>query len=309
MADTFGEPQREGERRQDDPPRDGPRPFDAAVPPSAIGTAPAAPRVEMPGAVAHEQPRPAASALARYAPLAAFALLLVLLGAVALASPPAPQAGQLAGTGAEPGVAGDTAPGSVPTRTPRLIPTSNGTSDAVGFEPPRAATTVSAGVAQSEPTVQTTITAAVATVATIAEVAPAGDAAAATPPTTGLFYPAAQEPQSTLRVLYVQQTETAAFVTVQYTPADNRKVGIDVPGGPNAFYLLSGGQRYALTSAQGIAVGSTSQSVTVGDPLTFVLTFEPLPDPLQPFDLIEGEHSASESASYWDILGVQLQSQ
>ena len=129
------------------------------------------------------------------------------------------------------------------------------------------------------------------------------------PPGATLYEVVAQTPKSTLRVLNAWQSPAGGLVlTVNYDALDSRKVGISAPGDPDAFYLLSGGERYPLESAANIAIGSTSQQVPVGGSLIFTLTFAPLDDPTQPFDLIEGEHSASASpsTSYWDIEGVQL---
>lgn len=116
----------------------------------------------------------------------------------------------------------------------------------------------------------------------------------------------AQTPKSTLRVINAWQTSAGMVLTVNYDAIDSRKVGISAPGDPDAFYIQSGSKRYPLTSAANIAIGSTSQEVAVGGSLIFTLTFAPLDDPTQPFDLIEGEHTASASASYWDVEGVQL---
>lgn len=149
-----------------------------------------------------------------------------------------------------------------------------------------------------------------------------GDAAVVAPPTALPTFPpgsnpdmfangatytvAAQTPQSTLRVVSAQQTSASMVLTVEYLATDSRKVGVSQPGDKDAFYIQSGGNRYPLLSAANIAVGSTSQQVPVGTSLTFTLTFAPLHDPAQPFDLIEGEHTASASASYWDIDGILL---
>ncbi len=116
----------------------------------------------------------------------------------------------------------------------------------------------------------------------------------------------AQTWASTVRVINVVQTGTGLVLTMNYDAKDSRKIGIFAPGHKDAFYIVSGGKRYPLIAAAGIAIGSTSQQVPVGGSLIFTLTFAPLDDPLLPFDLIEGEHTAASSASYWDITGIQL---
>ena len=123
----------------------------------------------------------------------------------------------------------------------------------------------------------------------------------------GNFRIVAQQPASTLRVVNAIQSDTELFLAVEYLPADDRPVGIAGPGEPNAFFLQSGGKRYALKGAEGIAVGANTQAVRVGSPLIFTLIFEPLDDPRQPFDLIEGEHTPSANTTYWDVLSIQLE--
>lgn len=152
-------------------------------------------------------------------------------------------------------------------------------------------------------------------VPTLADIAPAGDALAGPTPT---FAPTptpllreynviSQRPQAGLSVISASQGAGALNLTLEYVPADDTPIGLDFPGDPNAFYLLAGGERYDYTLALGIVIGRDDQAVTPGEPVRFTLTFPPLPDPTQPFDLIEGAGERTEGVVYWDVLEIQLE--
>lgn len=123
---------------------------------------------------------------------------------------------------------------------------------------------------------------------------------------TQVFQPIDQSPSSSLRVVSARQLSMTFELVVEYTAADARKVGIEKPGEKNSFFIQQGGQRYPLRAAEGIVVGETTQSVPIGSTLQFTLSFDRLPEPTQPFDLIEGEHTAAGGTSYWDITYIRL---
>jgi len=128
------------------------------------------------------------------------------------------------------------------------------------------------------------------------------------PATDQLYTVIAQTPKSTLKVISAQVGKFGTVLTVEYTATDGRKVDISAPNDKDAFFLRQGTTRYLIIAPQGIVVGSTTQAVAVGSALDFTLTFPPLDNPTQAFDLVEGEHTVGSSAtSYWDIEGIQLQ--
>lgn len=129
---------------------------------------------------------------------------------------------------------------------------------------------------------------------------PTAPPASGTASTEGYYNVVTQRAGPELHVNAVRQYGSTSLV-IEYTPSQDGAVGIAQPGEASAFYLQSGGKRYELVEVQ---LDALSRQGKKGEPIVFQLVFDTLPDPSQPFNLVEG---APGIGAHRDVFDIQAQ--
>lgn len=131
------------------------------------------------------------------------------------------------------------------------------------------------------------------------------------PPGSGsdsqIYRVVSQSPSPNVEIETALQDARFFRLAVRYTaPDDNTPARLFLPGDPDAFFIVSQGVKYTIFSASGLELGQ-SRAMRAGEVLMITLHFDPLPDPTQPFDLIEGEHTGEKGVRYWDVFNIRLE--